>query len=63
MARIVIKDLDEHQTMSKAVMKKVYGGTEYDRYQNIDTSYLLTRIEYYKGITPITSNDETEKKL
>lgn len=27
-----------------------------DRYQNVDTSYLLANIEYFSGITPLASN-------
>ena len=62
MARIEIKDLDDNHNMSIKNMKKIYGGSEYDRYQNINTGSLLTKIEYYTTITSLTSNYDISKK-
>ena len=61
MARITIHDIDEHIIIDKKTMKRIKGGRDTDRYSNLDTNYLLTRIEEYQELTPLVSNYKINK--
>lgn len=56
MARITIHDIDKNIIIDEKMMKSITGGGDHDRYSNLDTNYLLTRIEDFKELTPLVSN-------
>jgi len=62
MARLKNKDLPEDQKISKEEIKGVFGGVDKnigdpkDRYSNLETPYLLLKVEKCNNIATLASN-------